>query len=207
MWLLREEVTMKKIFVFLFILSLISFFAIYIYARQTQLYQASIQLAIFSIGGFLVWKNDLKTTLAGIGVPGSIKTTVVYSVIGFGTLILGMMIIGVSLHLLGFTDQVKVADKIKGMPWYILLMAVFIAPICEELLFRGYLVNRCGPIISALAFGLVHAGYGSIVEIVGVTFVGIVLAYSFKKSGSITPGIIIHMTYNLLSILAIRFLL
>ena len=198
---------MRKIFIFLFILSVVSFCAFYIYAKQTQLYQASIQLAIFSIGGFLVWKKDLKTTLNELGIPSNIKTILVYSVAGFAVLFLGMLIIGGLAKITGFGDQQKVADKIKGLPEYILLVAIFVAPICEELLFRGYLSRKIGPILSAIAFGLVHVGYGSIVEIIGVTFIGIVFGYLYKRSGTILPGIIIHMMYNMMSILVIRFLL
>ena len=198
---------MRKIFIFLFILSIVSFGAFYIYAKQTQLYQASIQLAIFSIGGFLVWKKDLKTTLNELGIPSNIKTILVYSVAGFAVLFLGMLIIGGLAKITGFGDQQKVADKIKGLPEYILLVAIFVAPICEELLFRGYLSRKIGPILSAIAFGLVHVGYGSIVEIIGVTFIGIVFGYLYKRSGTILPGIIIHMMYNMMSILVIRFLL
>jgi membrane protease YdiL (CAAX protease family) len=140
-------------------------------------------------------------------VPGGIKTVLVYTVAGFACLFLGMLIIGAVSHLLGFNDQNKVADKIKDMKWYVLLMAIFMAPISEELFFRGYLTNKYGPIISAIIFGIVHIGYGSIIEVVGVAFVGLVFGYIFKKSGSITPGIIIHIGYNFISILAIRFLL
>lgn len=200
---------MKKFLGSLLILLIFSilFLILYIYAKETQLYQFTVQLAIFSIGGFLVWKKDLKTTLGEIGFPGELKSTLKYAVIGFVILIFGMMMIGLVSHLLGVNDQNKVADKIKGMPWYILGMAIFMAPICEELLFRGYIAKRFGVVISAVVFGLVHVGYGSIVEIIGVTFVGLVLAYLFKKSGSIAPGIIIHMTYNFISIMAIRFFL
>ncbi|MGV8085748.1 MAG: CPBP family intramembrane glutamic endopeptidase [Candidatus Bilamarchaeum sp.] len=198
---------MKKIFGFLFILSIVSFLLLYSYFRETQLYQFSVQLAIFSLGGFFTWQKDLKTTLAYIGFPGGIKTVLVYTVAGFACLFLGMLIIGAVSHLLGFNDQNKVADKIKDMKWYVLLMAIFMAPISEELFFRGYLTNKYGPIISAIIFGIVHIGYGSIIEVVGVAFVGLVFGYIFKKSGSITPGIIIHIGYNFISILAIRFLL
>ena len=118
-----------------------------------------------------------------------------------------MLIIGGLAKITGFGDQQKVADKIKGLPEYILLVAIFVAPICEELLFRGYLSRKIGPILSAIAFGLVHVGYGSIVEIIGVTFIGIVFGYLYKRSGTILPGIIIHMMYNMMSILVIRFLL
>ncbi|MBI5227973.1 CPBP family intramembrane metalloprotease [Candidatus Micrarchaeota archaeon] len=195
---------MKKIFLAIFVLSIISFFLFIIFFKDTYLYNFFVQLGVFSLGAFLVWKNDLKGTLSSIGFPGSIKNTAIYFVLGMLALFTALMILSfVSLHF-GFNDQVKVAEKIQGLPIYVLFIAVFLAPIAEELLFRAALIPRIGMLPSTIIFALAHFAYGSIIEILGTFLIGLLLSIIFTRSKSITPIILIHITYNLFSVLVLR---
>ncbi len=197
---------MKRIFLFLFALSIISFIFFLVFFKGSYLYDISVQLGVFSLGAFLVWKNNLKETLNSIGFPGSIKTTILYFVGGmlalFGTLIILSL---VATHL-GFNDQSKVAQKVLSLPWYILFVAIVIAPIAEELLFRAGLVPRIGILPATVLFALAHFSYGSVIEIAGTFLIGLLLALIYTRSKSITPGIMIHITYNLISIMVLRFM-
>lgn len=198
---------MKNIFLFLIIFSIISFIFLLLYFRDSYLYDGSIHLGIFSLAMYLLWKNDLKTTLHDLGFPGSIKNALVYSVAGLGAIFILLFILGILSLTLGFNDQNKISEKIADLPIYILVFAIFFAPLSEELFFRAFLVPRIGVLFSAFVFGLVHLAYGSVIEVVGVTLVGIILALVFKTSKSITPCILTHMIYNLLSIIAMRLLM
>ena len=78
-------------------------------------------------------------------------------------------------------------------------------PIAEEIGFRGVLLDgllktRCRPwlaiLISALVFGLFH-GIG--VQFFGAMLFGIMVGWLYWRTGSIIPGIIIHVVNNSLS--------
>jgi membrane protease YdiL (CAAX protease family) len=80
--------------------------------------------------------------------------------------------------------------------------AVLIAPIAEELVFRGYLLNlwanRWGMwpavIISSLIFGLVHLERAAFAAPLGFIFALVYIRYD-----SLWPGILLHAGYNALA--------
>lgn len=83
-----------------------------------------------------------------------------------------------------------------------LLGTVIVAPIAEELVFRGWLLNlwiaRRGVwfavIVSSLAFGAFHLERAIFAAPMGVVFALVYLRY-----GSLWPGIFVHAAYNLLA--------
>ena len=100
-------------------------------------------------------------------------------------------------------DQVLLAES-KRAPlttYATLLVAVFVAPFCEEIFFRGFVFQglRNGMAIgwaivfSALLFGVAHADPGSFAVLF---IIGIALAFLRWRSKSIWPGMILHMLNN-----------
>lgn len=82
----------------------------------------------------------------------------------------------------------------------ILLYVVIIAPITEELLMRGMVMNSLAPvsrkfalIASALLFGLMHGNFN---QMFNGFLLGLIFGYIALKSGSIIPSIIAHMVVN-----------
>lgn len=94
-----------------------------------------------------------------------------------------------------------------------LLEYVILAPLFEELVFRGLLFAilrrrfRFFPaaLISAAIFGLAH-GYG-VVGLISVCWSGVIWAWIYEKTGSLAPGILAHAVNNLLVCLAVMSLL
>ena len=90
----------------------------------------------------------------------------------------------------------------------LLILVAVIAPIAEELFFRGMLYpllrQRWGVVLaivaSALIFGLVHF---IPVLIPGLMFVGLILGWVRQRSNSVVPGMIIHALQNGIAILGI----
>lgn len=85
------------------------------------------------------------------------------------------------------------------------LNACIFGPTVEEICFRGIVLGgllktRCRPwlaiLISALLFALLH-GLGA--NFVTATLFGILTGWLYWRTGSIIPGIIIHMTNNSLT--------
>ena len=78
---------------------------------------------------------------------------------------------------------------------------VIMAPIAEELLFRGILYNTikhtgyplAGMIISAALFALVHS---SLALMLPLFVMGFALAWVYEKSGSIIAPMVMHATFN-----------
>jgi len=165
---------------------------------------AALHLALFSMAMYFLYDRDLKGFLAKMGIPGDLKTNALYAIGGFVALLALLMAMSLVFTMLGFNDEAKVADVANGLPLSVLAIAVLVAPISEELFFRGFLTSRIGIIPASLIFGIFHIAYGSVVEIVGAVLIGIVFALTFQKSKSIVPVIAIHLVYNLISLSVIR---
>jgi len=210
---------MKKIFIYLLFLSVViltplilcqfmEFDACRMVNTDYYSYIASaaIHLGLFSIALFFLWKKDFMETLTGIGFPGDTKKTIIYTVVGLFVVFATLVVFDFVATVVGFNDQAKIVEKVFSLPWYILLFAIFLAPISEELFFRALLVPRIGIVFSSIAFGLVHVAYGSTVELVGAALIGVILGFVFKLSRSITPCLLIHIIYNLISVTIMRLL-
>jgi membrane protease YdiL (CAAX protease family) len=75
-----------------------------------------------------------------------------------------------------------------------------IAPISEEIIFRGFtfrwLRGRLplwgAVLVSAVLFSAAHAGWAEPALFLPVFLGGVLLAYVYAKSGSVWPGVMIH---------------
>lgn len=85
----------------------------------------------------------------------------------------------------------------------IFLVIAVMAPITEELMFRGYILDsiqrihgeKVAILISSILFGLIHIFGGWYV--VGSTFIGgLIYAWIRTKTGSLIPCIVSHMMWN-----------
>lgn len=138
--------------------------------------------------------------------------TYVYIVLGFIVMALTQYVM---LGLLGVesTEQQRsqlgvetLKNSVVQSVIYILSVAV-ITPVKEEIMYRGILYRflekkyhfLVGIIVSSVVFGLLHGGFP-----VTAMIMGMVLAILYKKTQSIFPSIILHITWNLIvSIIAI----
>lgn len=79
-----------------------------------------------------------------------------------------------------------------------------IAAVAEELCFRGVLLDaldarvptKAAVAIQAVAFGLIHAGYGSLLHVLAATAFGVVVGVLAVRSG-LVPAIGTHLSVNL----------
>lgn len=107
----------------------------------------------------------------------------------------------------GEPKQEDIAENFGSMPLQILLIAVA-APIGEEVCFRGMLfggLRRQLPrvvaaLVSGLVFGALHAVTGLSAVPPLVAF-GFILALLYEKTGSIVPGVVLHMLNNSVALL------
>ena len=103
----------------------------------------------------------------------------------------------------------QLPDIHRGPQWVLAFIAVvLVAPIAEELFFRGFLYQAFrrwrgvpqGVLLSAGVFALAHV---SPIIIPSIFFLGVILAYLFERRGSLAATIAAHMSYNLIGFIAI----
>jgi len=135
---------------------------------------------------------------------------------GIGLQLVALIPIGILEDIYGHTakqDVVKVADRASG--WQIPVLAltiVLLAPVTEELLFRGALLRsllrRVSPavavLISAVVFGLVHAlgdpSVGTVIAMPAIILLGVVSGYQAARTGNLSRSILLHVGFNALSV-------
>jgi membrane protease YdiL (CAAX protease family) len=79
-------------------------------------------------------------------------------------------------------------------------------PVAEELVYRGLIFRwlrdrldfRTSALISAAAFGLSHR---RVEQMVIAGLLGFVLAWFYERSRSLLPSILLHQTYNCLTMI------
>jgi membrane protease YdiL (CAAX protease family) len=94
----------------------------------------------------------------------------------------------------------------EGPLWPVLFYAAFIAPLTEELLFRGIILYgllqnysvKKAVVVSALLFGVIHLNPW---QFPAAFVLGIVFAWWVMQTGSLWPAILGHMFHNALSVL------
>jgi membrane protease YdiL (CAAX protease family) len=109
-------------------------------------------------------------------------------------------------------DVVRVADQSTGLEVPLVILAVAVlAPVAEELLFRGALLRslmrRTDPgravLVSALVFGGVHVigdpSVGSLIALPVIVLLGLVCGYQAVKTGDLCRSIMLHIGFNTLS--------
>ncbi|NJC97549.1 MAG: hypothetical protein C3F07_15365 [Anaerolineales bacterium] len=138
----------------------------------------------------------------------------------WGTLALGIGLLFVSyililihnslLLLLGVEVQgekiLTIFESLESPVWF-MIVGVILAPIVEELFFRGFLFQGFrqrhgwvkGMLISAAIFAVGHLDPASLIP----TFIlGALLAYMYQRSNSVWPGVILHVMVNALGLCA-----
>jgi CAAX protease family protein len=104
-------------------------------------------------------------------------------------------------------EQEDIAEAFGPVPVQILLIAIA-APISEEVCFRGMLYGGlrerfprpAAALIAGALFGALHALTG-ISAVPPLIAFGVVLCLLYEKTGSIVPGILLHMLNNSVALL------
>ncbi|MFH1470664.1 MAG: CPBP family intramembrane glutamic endopeptidase, partial [Candidatus Micrarchaeota archaeon] len=111
-----------------------------------------------------------------------------------------MLLVTLAANALEYRDMEGVQEKVENFPKYVVVMAFTLTPIAEELFFRGLLFPLFGAFASSIIFALSHYQYGSAIEIAVAFLVGYFWCWTYKKTGSLIPGIISHALFNLISL-------
>ena len=141
-----------------------------------------------------------KLGFAKTNVKQEVKTALLYVVAMFAVTFL----IEIFFFSVGFAqDAQQVSKAVRSIDFGNVLIVISIASFVEELFFRSYLLPRTGILFSSFVFAYFHIIYGSLTELVGAFFLGILLAHEFQKTGNVFTPILSHYVYNLITIIAI----
>lgn len=89
--------------------------------------------------------------------------------------------------------------------WQVILLLAVVPAICEELAFRGFMFSGLvrdngrlrAVVVTAVLFGMSH---GVLQQSIAATFMGVLLGWIALRTGSVLPGLLIHLTNNALSV-------
>jgi membrane protease YdiL (CAAX protease family) len=148
--------------------------------------------------------NRQETSNYDFGI-GSIK---IILLLCFATVAIEIGIIVPIISQIPMSDYMEkiLLDDGSSTAVYSFITIVIAAPILEELIFRGIILNGLlksysplkSIIISSLLFGLVHLNPW---QFIGASIIGILSGWVYFKTNKLTLSIIIHMTTNFLAFL------
>ena len=83
--------------------------------------------------------------------------------------------------------------------------AILLAPVIEEIFFRGFIFGwlrgHLGWVAAAAVSGVLFSvGHLSLFAVLPFTVIGILFAWSYQRTGSIRPGMIAHFMINVVSV-------
>ena len=130
--------------------------------------------------------------------------------LGCGLMLLSVafnFIFGLFLGLFGLRiqpDLIPIFAQLSS-PWFLLIGGAIIAPIVEEIFFRGFVFAGLRPrygwqwaaVISSALFALIHLTPTAILPIF---LLGYIFAYLYHRSNSVWPAILMHSATNALAL-------
>lgn len=148
--------------------------------------------------------SSVGVALARLGVRGFRPSAVKWMLAAVGAY---LVFAAAYAGIFGSPHQEDIAESFGALPVQILLI-VIAAPVSEEVCFRGMLFGGlrtrmpriAAALLNGLIFGALHALTG-ITAVPPLIFFGFVLALLYEKTGSIVPGILLHMLNNSVALL------
>ncbi len=131
----------------------------------------------------------------GLGIPVWLATTLL------------LVLVSSALELVGISPDAGLAEEVAASldPTVVLLAFVVIAPVAEELFFRGVVLTawereygpRVALIGSAALFALAHI---SVVQALPIFALGLLLGVVYRRTGSLPASIALHAAFNGISV-------
>ncbi len=178
----------------------------------------STQLALVAmVGLFVAWPRALAGAPPFDGGSGlaSVRRGLGYGAVAWVVASLLQVGIGSGLERVGIDPQPQAAEQAIALiePWLIVVAIVIVAPIAEEIFFRGVVYNawrrehgRTRALIgSSVLFALIHV---SLVALVPIFLLGLGLAWLYERTSSLLACVVMHATVNGISVtlaLLVRF--
>ncbi len=152
-----------------------------------------------------------RRTLGELGLRGFTGSTLLSGTLGM--LAMYVVTIGLAGAQFAFTHQKPEETALalfssthdRGLILSFTLLATIAAPFMEEFLFRGFLFNAflrympmwIAALISGIIFGISHGSLSAALPLAGA---GVVLAFVYYRTGSLTASMLTHALFNLVNV-------
>jgi uncharacterized protein len=147
------------------------------------------------------WQFGLRPTRAGAAIGWAALAAVTFYVFS------AVWISALGIHQKDNLPDQLGADRSNVALVFVIVLVTVVAPIAEELFFRGYffaaLRNWRGvwpaAVVTGLVFGAIHAGSAPVGFLVPLAFLGLLLCLLYERTGSLYPCIALHAFNNSLA--------
>ncbi len=138
----------------------------------------------------------------GLGRDGLSLRNVLLGLMIFSIILTLELITGLVSQVTGVQISTNVDVLLASAPLWFYAFSCIVAPLCEEVLFRGLMVPRLGIVVSALVFAALHASYDSTfaIEVIAALIFALIAGYVFRKTKSLYPSLVAHILVNTLTI-------
>ena len=148
------------------------------------------------------WDLGLRPVQAGLGLKWALAAFAAF----FVFLAVWQSVLDVSQED-DLAQQLGAKDSTFNLVLVAILVA-FVAPIAEELFFRGFMYGALrgaigwlkAALVTGLVFGIIHAGGTDPVFLVPLGVLGFLLCLLYRRTGSIIPGMGVHAFNNALAL-------
>jgi membrane protease YdiL (CAAX protease family) len=142
-------------------------------------------------------------------IYGLVAGPVVYAAVAFvAAVVLSVLLGAISGEEAAAPEQIDAASLSTAGRFLTAVVAILVAPVTEELLFRGVLFRAIrdrrgfwiGAMVSSVVFGLVHfvpaPWQDTVLLQVTMVFTGFALAWIYERRSNLFVCIVTHMTFN-----------
>ena len=175
----------------------------------------------FMVFGAVIWRRGPVLWL-GLDWPGAQLRSLILGLLGMAAAVMATWTVALVMHATGLIEWLTQMDgggdgkqavvrafEESDDPVILILltvMAVIVAPVTEEIIFRGYLYpvarRYAGRIAAMLATSLIFAAvHYNAVGMIPLAFLSLIMTLAFERSGSIWMPIGIHMLFNGMTVL------
>jgi membrane protease YdiL (CAAX protease family) len=162
---------------------------------------------------YIVAVERLPLSSVGLRKPTwmSLGLGIAATVVGF--IFVGGFIVGYLLPLLHLSNQTSTAQKIFALPYWQRFLIVVRAGIVEELLMRGYGIERLMELganrfvaggVTLAAFTAAHLSYGSVGQLFVAAAAGLVLTVLYIWRRDLSANMISHFLTDAIGVLLVR---
>lgn len=172
---------------------------------------AAIVMQLFTFAGVLAWlriRGGLSWRLLGPVRPswGRVPIGLVVGIVGFLGVTLLILVVEAASGGVAPPEQLAMESALGSGPAFVLgvVMAVGLAPVVEEVIFRGVLFQalrrRFGLypalLVSGAVFAVLHTELTEPLYLLALWLLGVWLAAAFHRTGTLLVPVIGHATFN-----------
>ncbi len=178
----------------------------------------SAQVGMLFVGWLLVFRPNALAALPAFGGTdpvGAVRAGLGWGILAWFIATALSAAVVLLLEQIGFDPGLQAAEQAIAVvePWLVIVAVVILAPIAEEVFFRGVVFNawlreggrRWAFIGSSALFAAIHL---SVVSLLPIFLLGLALAWVYHRTGSLLAPIVMHATVNGISValaLLVRF--